>query len=63
MEFPHRALTYRQTAAKIADDYLAERNIKPHRRRTKLSNITDELAYDDGKKYSKEIDLNRNRLG
>lgn len=59
---PQQLILFRDTARKIAEDYLADRKIKLGRRRRREWRVTDETAYQTGRKDSKKIDVKRRRI-
>lgn len=53
---------FRETALKIADEYLEECNIKVGKSRRRVNVIRDRAAYNQGVKDSTKIDLDRKRI-
>lgn len=55
-------ILFRETASKIADDWLEERNMKISNRKLRPTTIRDHTAYLKGKEDSSKIDVRRKRL-
>ena len=55
-------VTFRATAAKIADDFLRDKGVKLRMMSVKGVNIGDKNAYRQGKEDSKKIDVRRRRI-
>ena len=55
-------ITFRDTAIKIADDFLKERDMKLKKGRRKSFVIRDREAYQKGVEDSKAIDVRRKRI-
>lgn len=53
---------YQTTAAKVADDFLEQEKIKLRKGRRRQWSIKDDIAYEDGRKDSRDIDIKRKRI-
>ncbi|KAH7014270.1 uncharacterized protein B0I36DRAFT_338490 [Microdochium trichocladiopsis] len=53
---------FRDTSARIAENYLKEQGVKLHKGRKRTTTIHDSSAYQQGKRDSSKIDVHRKRL-
>lgn len=57
-----QVVAFRKSASTIADEYLQQNEVKVSRSRLKSAGIRDTLAYAQGKRDSREIDVRQGRI-